>query len=288
MTMVSPTFQTIAFVGLGLIGGSFARLIKKHHPQTTILAYDPHPQVLAQAYMEKVIDVGLSSITDSIVKQADLIIVATHLHQSYEDLKTLKQHWPETLVMDLGSAKQKICRLAEDLELPFVGGHPLAGKEVSGFENSDAELFEDKRFLICPTKFAPLDSIDQLQGWLAQLSLDVHSMSALSHDRLMALVSHFPQAYALVLAKLLKEAEEQWDFHPLEFAGGGLHDHIRLMGSSQTMWENVFHDNQLAVDAVLEDMIGVLQNFREQVQAKATLGGFFEPSHQYYQDYKRQ
>lgn len=278
-------FTTVTFIGLGLIGGSLAKLVRHQLPQTRIQALDT-PAVLAQAQAAGVIDASLTDLGDSALYQSDLVVLGTHLHQSYDILKTLAETAETPIcVMDLGSTKADICALAETLPetLRFIGGHPLAGREVSGFENSLWDLFRGKRFLLTPCSNTSTDFEERMVAWLTQLGTIPVVVNREDHDRLMSLVSHFPQFYAVALANLLKDNNPD---EALTFLGGGIDDQMRLMASPFEMWGDVFHDNKAQLNAVLSRFIGILQSMQADLQAD-NLAPWFENSHAIYHQYQQ-
>jgi prephenate dehydrogenase len=282
-----PLFKHVAVIGLGLIGGSLAKLIHRELPASQLFAFDIDNNTLQRALDDSVIQHTLMGLNDPQFKHIDLVILATHPKQSLQDLETLSDHWPHLKVMDLGSAKQSICTHAEALAAPiqFIGGHPLAGKEVSGFEASDAALFFKKRFLLTPCRKTPPEFTKAMLTWLQQLQFETRVVSPEAHDTWMALVSHFPQAYALILARILDQSGHDWPEPPLAFAGGGLHDHIRLMGSSEAMWQDVFHHNADALDTVLEQVIQEITAFRTAIKTQQVLSPWFNASAPIYEAY---
>jgi prephenate dehydrogenase len=284
MNSADPTFPSqIAIIGLGLIGGSFAKLIRQQIPSCIIYGLD-HPDVLRQALDSHVIDHALQSPTDLQLLNVDLIVLGTHPHQSYTLLKTLGESSHPFKIMDLGSVKTPICELADTLpnSIEFIGGHPLAGREVSGFENSQWNLFLNKRFLITPCSKTTGDFESQITHWLTQLGVIPISLNPHQHDRLMSLVSHFPQFYAIALANLLKAN------HPdeaLQFLGGGIDDQMRLMISPFEIWHDVFEDNRDNLQAILSQFIDILTQMQSALQSN-DLGPWFEQSHDIYKLYQ--
>lgn len=257
-------FSKIVIIGLGLIGGSFARLVKEQQADTIIDAIDTNAASLQEALQDNIIHTGVTSIEECDFTGCDVIIIATHLHDSYQLIKALSTLHPEIPIMDLGSSKQLICQQVNALTQPvcFIGGHPLAGREVTGFQNSNASIFRGKKFLLCPCEKTTKDFQEAMLTWLTSLTFECLVIRADVHDAWMALVSHFPQAYALILSRLLKDIGANWEQDPIAFAGGGLHDHIRLMGSSESMWQDVFCDNKEALDMVLEEFMQEITAFR--------------------------
>lgn len=282
-------FPKIAIIGLGLIGGSMAKLIRQELPQTTLYAYDIASDTLDSAEKSGLIQEQLSDLDDPLLGEVDLIILATHLKQSITCLLQLAEAWPSAQIIDLGSAKQSISDVANALDAPisFIGGHPLAGKELSGFVHSDATLFYGKRFLLTPCEKTLPEFETKISAWLAQLSFKSMAVSSETHDAMMALVSHFPQAYALILGRLLTRFGTEWPESPMAFAGGGLHDHIRLMGSSEPMWTDVFQENQGALDAVLGEVVAEIEAFRAAMRSEhsAELSEWFKASSPIYEAY---
>lgn len=282
----SPShFKTIAIIGLGLIGGSFARLIHHQFPQTQLLAYDTDPTALQKAKEAGIIQDALSTIEDPRLFEADLVVLGTHLAASQMILMQIAQQATQTIrVMDLGSTKTEICATADMLgpHLEFIGGHPLAGREVSGFENGRWDLFLGKRFLLTPCAKTQDGFQATIVDWLHQLGTCPAVMTAGEHDQLMAVVSHFPQFYAVALANLLSQQNPDETLH---FLGGGIDDQMRLMASSYAMWGDVFSQNKTAVTGVLDQFIHVLTQMRADLQ-QDNLGDWFARSHQIYAMYQ--
>jgi prephenate dehydrogenase len=270
------SFATVAVIGLGLIGGSMAKLIRQELPETEIYGLDL-PEVLAEAQFAGVVDTQLTGLDDPNLYRAELIILGTHLHQSYDILKQLAEKATGPIyVMDLGSTKTPICQLAESLSenLIFIGGHPLAGREVSGFTNSRWDLFHRKRFLLTPcTKTTP-EFKTSMVHWLKRLDTHPIVLEMDHHDQLMAMVSHFPQFYAIALANLL---DRNTPNEALQFLGGGIDDQMRLMASPYAMWNDVFQDNKPALNTILTEFIDILTQMQQALQAD-TLAPWFKTS----------
>ncbi len=282
--MSTDHFSTIAIIGLGLIGGSFARLIRHQQPQAQILGLDK-PEVLDAALAENVLSNSLQSLEDERLYSADLIVLATHPYESYELLQTLVENAAQPIaLMDLGSTKTRICDLADQLAKPFcfVGGHPLAGREVSGFANSRWDLFLNKRFLLTPSLKTEEAFLNRLTQWLSQVGVIPVVVDRQQHDRLMSLVSHFPQFYAVALANLLNRHNPEEALH---FLGGGIDDQMRLMASPYTMWREVFQDNKENLNQILGDFITILQGMQQALESD-DMTDFFKTSASIHQMYK--
>ncbi len=281
---VATPFQSICLIGLGLIGGSFAKLIRHQLPKTHLMAFDKLP-VLEQAKSDGVIDKALTDLTDPQLYETDLIVLGTHLYPSYEILKTITQHTSVPLrMMDLGSTKSGICQIADNLptHFSFIGGHPLGGKEVSGYENSHWNLFVGKRFLLTPCNKTPDEFKHQIEAWLTQLQMQPVFLDYQQHDALMSMVSHFPQFYAVALANLLKQNAPE---EALKFLGGGIDDQMRLMASPYSVWEGIFQENKENLNNILSQFIAILTQMQQDL-ANNQLESWFHGSHETYQLYQ--
>ncbi len=277
-------FQRVAFIGLGLIGGSMAKRVRQALPQTEIAAIDTQ-SVLDSALAMGVIHQPFETISQMLAFEPDLIILGTHLHPSYALLQELATHAQQPLdVMDLGSVKAKICQMAESLPetIDFIGGHPLAGREISGFEQSREDLFLGKRFLLTPclTTSEPFQAA--VMSWLEMIQMVPMVMEPVAHDQLMALVSHFPQFYAIALANLINEHQPETT---LRFLGGGIDDQMRLMASPENVWEDIFDDNQTHLLDILDQFSKILETMKQSVKT-GQLRQHFETSHQVHALYK--
>lgn len=280
-----PGFKSVAIIGLGLIGGSLARLIRHQLPQTQIWAFDRDAQTLSQALTDSVIHGTLENLQDPALYTCDLVILATHPHQSADYLQQLVAFAQTPLhIMDLGSSKSAICTLAEKLpqNFSFIGGHPLAGREVSGYANSQWNLFLNKRFLLTPCQKTSESFQKEILAWLTDLGTLPAVMTTQTHDQLMALVSHFPQFYAVALANLLEQHHPQ---ETLMFLGGGIDDQMRLMASSYEMWRDVFYDNRENLDRILSEFITILGQMQHDLR-EDNLARWFECSHGIHQLYQ--
>jgi len=276
--------NTVSIIGLGLIGGSLAKLIRRQLPETHILALDQN-HILENALAEKVIDGPLQNLEDGKLFSSDLIILGTHLDTSETLLKTLAESNKNIAVMDLGSVKTPICQLADLLphSLTFIGGHPMAGREVSGFENSHWNIFLSKRFLLTPCKKTSPEFQQTISLWLQELGMVPMIVDYQHHDQLMAFVSHFPQFYAIALANLLAKNNPD---ELLQFSGGGIDDQMRLMASPYDMWQLVFSKNKNNLETVLDQFIEILSKMKQQL-SKDHLKPSFDQSHKIYAHYQQ-
>jgi prephenate dehydrogenase len=217
--------KKITVFGVGLIGGSLSLALKRAFPEIEIAGVD-RPDVLERARLLKIIDTAGAGSRDVV----DLVVLATPVG---EILKLLDQFTGnQVVVVDTGSTKLTICRKAERLGVPFVGGHPMAGLELSGPEAANADLFRDAPFFLCPVKSTPHGSLERVEAMTKAIGAIPHVISPEDHDRLVAQISHLPQIVSSVLA-------EQTAAHR-ELAGPGLRSMTRLAGSPFHIWRDIF------------------------------------------------
>lgn len=220
-------FKNSLIIGLGLIGGSFARAMKQSKVSAKITACDFDEESLDLAKIENVIDEGfvdLQFLSDDLAK-FDLIVIATPLSAYEEIFANLKNKISEkTLVIDLGSIKNFQFK---DLPKNFVPCHPIAGLEVAGYENSTADLFKGKKFIICKEN-------QKIVNLITEIGAKAEFIEVKKHDEIYALVSHLPQ----FLSFLSKE------FSPKNIKNEFLQKAFRLDNSDPEIWEDIFAMNE--------------------------------------------
>ncbi|GAB5499542.1 MAG: bifunctional prephenate dehydrogenase/3-phosphoshikimate 1-carboxyvinyltransferase [Pseudohongiellaceae bacterium] len=259
--------QTVAILGLGLIGGSIARGLRDALPGIRLLAVDSDQQALEQAIEEGVID-GASNLED-VAGRADLLILATPplVIETLLPQLSAAAHFG-LIITDVGSAKSHISsRLLEiggNFAARFVPGHPIAGSEQSGYGASRGNLFAGRNVILTPLAMNEPAAVATVHSLWRYLGAEVLAMSVNRHDRVLAATSHLPHALAFTLVDALLNQEHGDDI--FRYAAGGFADFSRLASSNATMWSDVFIANAEATGEVLEDYIAHLQNFRRLMQ----------------------
>ncbi|HYK92361.1 MAG TPA: prephenate dehydrogenase/arogenate dehydrogenase family protein [Acidobacteriota bacterium] len=251
-------FQQIGIVGVGLIGGSMGLAIKRSLPRVRLLGIGRNSQRLKLAREMGAID-DWQIESDADFRECDLVVLATPVEHILSILRTLGSRLrPGTIVTDVGSTKRRICSQAWDHFPPgvtFIGGHPVAGKEVTGVENCIADLFVGAPYVLCPKPAAASDDLDRLGRMVSGLGAFSWIMSPEKHDRTLAVLSHLPQLLSTALANLSGEEK-------LEIAGSGFRDMTRLAGSSFSVWRSILETNQDMVDQALGEFIEALERIR--------------------------
>ncbi len=243
--------KKISILGLGLIGGSIAKALKASPEKFDISAYDKKPAVLQKAKKENVIDNILSSITDSV--NSDLIILAMPADKSLEAFeKLLPLLTRKNIISDVCGVKnifEEKWNIIES-EGHYIGGHPMAGKETGGYDNSESGLFKDSNYII--SSYAPKCSrIKDFQVFIGLLGSKPVFLNPEIHDKVVASLSHMPQ---LMSVALINSIDDKLDFNLLDFAGPGFRDMTRLAGSPFTSWKSNLKYNREEIITAIEKL----------------------------------
>lgn len=259
----------LAIVGLGLIGGSFARALRAAGGVGRISGFDPDPRQRDDALRHGVIDQVFDTAAGA-VREADLVLLAVPVLHTAEALEAcLKALKSGAVVTDVGSTKQSVLRDVEAVcggTLPpwFVAGHPIAGTEKSGVANSFAELFRNHRVILTP--HAAQDPAAQLvvsRAWQA-VGARVVEMDAAAHDAIFAATSHLPHVIAYSFVDMLARQSQAAEL--FANAGGGFRDFTRIASSSPQMWHDIVRANADAVGALLDRQIDELTQIRQMMR----------------------
>lgn len=236
-------------LGLGLIGGSLA------HDLTAagwrVLGEDRDPETLRAARSAGAI---ADRLTPDALPSLDLLILALPVRSAVQRVRRLAEEvdprW-ELVVTDVGSTKRSIVAAAEDTHLAtrFVGSHPMAGSQESGWSSARAGLFRDRTVWMCPTRSSEPGAVAAVEALWREVEAEPRRMEPDAHDRLLARTSHLPQLTATALASVLARA----GIAPDELGPGG-RDATRLAGSDPEMWTDIALDNQDEIAPALESM----------------------------------
>ncbi len=271
--------RTVAIVGVGLIGGSFALALRRAGFDGRILGVSS-PRTLSEATALGVVDEGVKLAEAA--ARADLIYLSQPIAQILETIRTLGPLVrPGCLVTDAGSTKERI--VAEfSRHLPaetFLAGHPMAGKETRGVAAADAALFDDRTYVLAPLNAAQLETppAREFRGWLDRIGAVTLVIDAVAHDRAVALTSHLPQLASTALAALLAARLEEG---ARRAAGPGLTDMTRLAMSSYDLWRDILDTNHAHIATALEAYIETLQYLRAELSS-AGMADRFEAANRF-------
>lgn len=265
------TIRQITIVGTGLIGGSLGLALRHHGFNGAIVGCDK-PEVLQTAVARGAIDRGGTDVKEAVLN-SDVIVLATPVGAILSLFEKLAPTLPATtLITDTGSTKQQLAGRARMVLGAAAGerllpGHPMAGKEVGGIENADAELFRDAAWLITPLgNGQPYTALQQEYVDLLQsLGARVVAMDPERHDRLCAWISHLPQMMSTALASLLRE--ELGDDEAVANIGGrALSEMTRIAHSPYSMWRDIALTNADNIEEALLRYEQQLAHLRENLR----------------------
>ena len=258
--------NTICFYGLGLMGGSIAKAIRKSRPGLHILAYDPDRDSLAQALTENVID-GVLEEDDPRLFSCDYLFLAAPVEYNLAFLKkAVPLLSPGCIVTDIGSVKGNIHREAVSLGLSdrFIGGHPMAGSERSGYAASNERILENAYYIITPGEEIPPERLTEFTGLVTSTGAIPMVITAEEHDFITAGVSHLPHIIAYALVDLVRSLDNEQEYMKT-IAAGGFRDITRIASSSPVMWQQICVENRDNLSSVLDDYIRLLIQIRSYI-----------------------
>lgn len=275
---------TCGFIGLGLIGGSIARALKNSVPGIRIVAYDLNSQSLKLAREQHIADVAADRI-DHRFSCCDYIFLCAPVQKNDANLAAVKEIMsPDCLLTDVGSVKAAIHAAVRDagLEHCFIGGHPMAGSERTGFANSKASLLENIYYILTPTDKVSPEKLGNYRSLVAGMGAIPLVMDCRRHDYVTAAVSHLPHVIASSLVNLVHDSDSGEGLMKM-VAAGGFKDITRIASSSTVMWQQICLTNTENISRLLGDYINALTDIRETLDNKDKEGlyDFFERARMY-------
>ena len=277
----------VTILGTGLIGGSFAQALKKYTTEIHVCGWD-HPEVSREAKTCGAVDVALSGELAPALQAADLIYIALPIAATLHLLPEIAKHAPASaLVTDACSTKLRITLAAEELFSSekgprFLGGHPMAGRELPGITNASADLFRENVYALIG-KASEVEEDSRVRAFvkvLEKMGARPLWLGAQQHDYAVGLASHLPQLAAVALAGFLFDKLDENGL-PITLAGPGLRDSLRLAGSPYAMWRDIVLTNQEVLSAALDLLARRLDDLREKL-ASRELEGDFEAANELY------
>lgn len=261
--------KTIGFIGLGLIGGSIAKTIRKFHPDYRLIAFDKDRSALAEAVSLNVIN-GICDIDDEQLYNCDYLFLCAPVEFNVEYMEKIKDSLGKNCILtDVGSVKSVIHEKVTELGLEgrFIGGHPMAGSERSGFSNSSDHLLENAYYIITPGGEVALEKISDFTELISSLGAIPLVITAEEHDFITAGVSHLPHIVASALVNLVNLLDNDAQYMKM-IAAGGFRDITRIASSSPVMWEQICLENQKNISTVLDEFIRMLIQIRCSIDNK--------------------
>ena len=277
--------KRLAIIGVGLIGGSLARAVRRAGLCEEIIGSGRDIAQLRKAVELGVIDRYDGDIA-SAARDADMVVIAVPLGAMEQVFRALVGHIrPDTIITDVGSAKASVVTAARNVfgEVPanFVPGHPIAGTEKNGVEASFAELFQGRRVLLTPLPHTDAHALAQVHLLWRAAGTEVIEMGVEHHDEVLAATSHLPHILAYALVDTLVRMDTGMGANPdtgidasidkteeiFRFAAGGFRDFTRIASSDPTMWRDICLANRPAIIALLERFRGDLDALTDFIRA---------------------
>ena len=259
-------FQTIGFIGLGLIGGSIAKKMKSNQPDIKIYATAHHKETIEEAYREGLIEnndlLPLSAFSD-----CDYIFLCAPVQRNLAYLRQLKDIIrSDCYITDVGSTKteihEEVIRLG--MEANFIGGHPMTGSEKTGILSATNTLLENAYYIITPTALTPKEEISEFRDFVLSLGAIPLILDYKIHDYSTAAISHLPHIIAYSLVNLVKKSDDA-DETMKTIAAGGFKDLTRIASSSPVMWQNICQSNSEQIVRLIDAYEEMLEKTKHDI-----------------------
>ena len=276
--MAQPLFEKVAFIGLGLIGSSLARVMLAENLSRHIVASTRSEKTLQDALELGLIEQGFNNPIDA-VQGADLVVLALPVQATEKVLRLIQPHLADNVILtDVGSTKGSVVAAAkavfgENLPAGFVPGHPIAGAEHTGVHAGKIDLFANHKVILTPlTSSAPWAVNKLIQMW-ESAKAEVICMDVEKHDEVLAYTSHLPHLMAFNLVEQLANREDNLDI--FRYAAGGSRDFSRIAASDPQMWHDIFFANKTALLKAVdgfESQLAIIRQLIEQEDSHALMG----------------
>ena len=239
-------FEQLGLIGCGLMGGSFALALRRAGLVKRVVGYSKSPSTTERARQMGVIDVEAPSALLA-VSGADIVLLAIPVSATEATFKAIRHLvGPTTLIMDVGSTKRDVVdaarRVLRENVGSFVPCHPITGKEVSGVEHADADLYVGRQVIITPIERTLTAQLKKASDVWTAVGCHVLQMSPQAHDAAYAAVSHLPHLIAFALINSITSQERGKDY--LSLAGPGFRDFTRIAASDPQMWRDILIANR--------------------------------------------
>ena len=263
-------FNKISIIGCGLIGSSILRSVVEKKLASKISVYDKASKVTD--YLKKNFSVEICSNVSDVVKDSDLVIIASPLSSYKEILLSIQSNLKENVILtDTGSAKKEVNKIISNLNLKnvnWIASHPIAGTEYSGPEAGLASLFKNRWCIISADKKVAEDKIKSLENFWSKLGSKTKFMTFEDHDYVLSLTSHLPHAVAYSIVKTAINNEDKFKDDVIQYSAGGLRDFTRIAASDPLMWKDIFIDNSENILKVLDNYSKNLNEIKDAIKNK--------------------
>ncbi len=254
---MNTEIKTVGIVGLGLIGGSMAKAVTERS-DATVFGFDIDSEVMNMAIMSGSIK---GKLTEEKIKDCDLIMIALTPQKLINWVRDNAKYFSkDTLLCDLCGIKRVVMEalipIAKEHNFPYVGGHPMAGKEVSGFANSDSSLFHGASMILVPQKETDINCLDALKSLYLKAGFGTVVFTTMEeHDRI---ISYTSQLAHITSSAYIKSPTSQ---KHMGFSAGSYKDMTRVARLDPAMWTELFLDNRENLCTELRELIGNLTDY---------------------------
>ena len=264
---IKTVIKRLTIIGVGLIGGSLARALKRAGVVGEVMGAGRDAQHLQQALALGVVD-RIEMDLAAAVQGADIVVMAAPVGAAETVFRSIASSLsPDTILTDVGSTKASVVAAAQAAfgRLPenFVPGHPIAGTEKSGVEASFAELFEKRRIILTPTENSAPQAIARVRAMWEQTGAEVVETGVEHHDDVLAATSHLPHLLAFSLVDTLAKLDAIQEV--FEYAAGGFRDFTRIASSDPEVWHDICLHNRSALLKMLERFEADLDKLRQAI-----------------------
>ena len=263
-------FNKISIIGCGLIGSSILRAVEEKKLASKISVYDKSTSV--SDYLKKNFSSEICKDISDVVKDSDLIIIASPLSSYKEILLSIQSNLKENVILtDTGSAKKEVNRIISNLNLKnvnWIASHPIAGTEYSGPEAGFSSLFKNRWCILSADEKATKDKIKALENFWIKLGSKTKLMTFEDHDYVLSLTSHLPHAVAYSIVKTAINNEDKFKDDVIQYSAGGLRDFTRIAASDPLMWKDIFIDNSENILKVLDNYSKNLNEIKDAIKNK--------------------
>lgn len=254
--------KRIAIIGLGVIGASLGMALQAARPDLEVLGMDTDSGTVIKAMERAAICRPL--LIDDLV-DCEVVIIATPLSIIPQVLGQIRDKLsPGTIVTDVGSVKSWVMQKYEEILTPdtiYIGGHPLAGSDLSGITGADRYLLQNAVYVLTPSVSTPVEKVKILEELLAETGAHIMVLSAAEHDAMVSKVSHLPHIAA---ASLMNNLERQPE--AMHLAAGGLRDTTRIAGSNPDLWVDILLYNKNAVAGEIKALTNQLHRYLQAIE----------------------
>jgi prephenate dehydrogenase len=259
-------FDVLTVVGFGLLGGSIAKAARAAGLVRRVVAVGRNAERLAPARADGTADHVTIDLAEG-VSEADLVVLATPVETLLAQLPEVWRKAPaRAVITDVGSTKAAIVRAAESLAaerpLAFVGSHPMAGSEKSGYAVSRVDLYRGATVIVTPTAKTEAGAAGKVTAFWQALGARVKTLPPEEHDEVVALISHLPHLVAFALV----DAVGRVNARAVDFAAGGFRDTTRVAAADPQMWREIFLTNRPAMERVVAAFHGALNDLERLIE----------------------